>query len=738
MFIVFKILFAALLTGATAYSLGMLLLRRLRLAFTGVEELPYAFVLGAAPLSLSVFLLTAVGLANIFSFVAVALLAIGACSYTGAYRLSAEKFPPLPWPWRALFIATFCVYAYFYLLTALAPEISSDGSSYHLGMVSQYFRQHSFGRVTTNMYANMPMGVEMIYMFAFAFGKHSAAATTHFLFYLALPLSILALARRHRFPVAGIVGALLVMLSPVVGTDGSTAYVDVATAAVVFVLFCLLQIWARDRQDNLLIPIGLLAGFAYACKLTAFLAVPYALGFVLWRLLRSREFPVKRLAVLCGCIALMILPWLVKNTLIVGNPFSPFLNKWFPNPYIHISLEQIYIVMNRTYPGITSAWQIPLELTIRGGKLQGFTGPAFLLLPLALFALRHSFGRRVLFAGLVFFATYAGNAGTRFAISALPFFALALAIALAEWKAMAATVVVFHILTCWPEIVRWYADPYSWRVDKSAQSAAFRKIKDDEYLSRNLPGFNAAKLIERFVPDGQPVFAFGGVAEAYCKRQVLIGYEAAFNNVVGDLLQSPLVESSQPLHAWTFHIKPQRVRALRVVTTQTGLPEEQFGISEMHVYGSGGELVRGGKWRLRAHPNPWDVQFAFDNSPLTQWRSWEREQPGMYVSVDFGEGVEISSVRLDTTHAQATVAARLEVEDDRGKWQVLTDSIEHTALAAPPHLRKLAADAAKRLGIHYLYLENGDFMAQDMFRNCGAWGATYLGNTRDGKLYRFD
>ncbi len=66
--------------------------------------------------------------------------------------------------------------------------------------------------------------------------------------------------------VAGIAGALICFASPVFGKDGSSAYVDVALAAVVFALFYLLQIWDASRDSKLLVPIGILAGFSFATK----------------------------------------------------------------------------------------------------------------------------------------------------------------------------------------------------------------------------------------------------------------------------------------------------------------------------------------------------------------------------------------------------------------------------------------------------------------------------------------
>ena len=170
------------------------------------------------------------------------------------------------------------LYFLLYFFNSMAPEISYDGSRYHLGLVSRYLREHGFQRITDNLYASLSQGIEMLYVYAFAFGRHSAAAMLHFAFLLALVVLMLSYASRAGFPLAGAVGALLVFASPIVGVDGTSAYNDVATAAIAFALFYLLQRWSEERSTRLLVTIGLVAGFAYAAKYTAWLAVPYCLG----------------------------------------------------------------------------------------------------------------------------------------------------------------------------------------------------------------------------------------------------------------------------------------------------------------------------------------------------------------------------------------------------------------------------------------------------------------------------
>ena len=132
-------------------------------------------------------------------------------------------------------------YAVLYFFNALAPEISPDGSTYHLGLVARYLREHGFHRLTNDLHASFSQAVEMLFLFAFAFGRHSAAALVHFAFLVVLATLVLLYARRFDRMPAGVCAALFVFASPMFGVDGSSAYIDVAVACIIFGLFYLLE-----------------------------------------------------------------------------------------------------------------------------------------------------------------------------------------------------------------------------------------------------------------------------------------------------------------------------------------------------------------------------------------------------------------------------------------------------------------------------------------------------------------
>jgi len=268
-------LFGAAFTVAACYASGSLLIDQLRVALRREERIPLAFVLGAACLHLALFAVLAVHLAYWPVLAAVLAGAIAAAIWTGAWRgartQSGQPVAPLSKTLQVVFGLCAGVFARVYFVNASAPEVSPDGAGYHLALVARELRAHGFEPIPTNLYAMLGQGVEMLFVPAFAIGRHSAAALVHFVFTLALAMTILAYGRRIGKPWAGAAGALLTFASPIVGASGSAAYVDAATAAIVFAVFYWTEIWDEQQQGlRLLIPVGLLAGYAYAAKYTAF------------------------------------------------------------------------------------------------------------------------------------------------------------------------------------------------------------------------------------------------------------------------------------------------------------------------------------------------------------------------------------------------------------------------------------------------------------------------------------
>jgi hypothetical protein len=173
------------------------------------------------------------------------------------------------------------------------------------------------------------------------------------------------------------------------------------------------------------------------------------------------------------------------------------------------------------------------------------------------------------------------------------------------------------------------------------------------------------------------------------------------------------------------------------VQTATGEPD-QWSIGEFRIFRGTVELPRAPTWKLRAKPNPWDVQLAFDNSLVTRWRSWQTLYPGMYLEVEFAAPEISDSTLLECAHDQWKIRLKLEGMDDAGKWKTLADAPQQIEGKPMLGLRRAAAEEVKALGIEYLLVLDSDYRADDFTKNARSWGATLLGEHNGARLYRLD
>lgn len=730
---VLYILFGWSLTLVVSWCLGKLLLRRLPVRLFRQEEDIFAFLVGSAGLSTMVFFLAAMHLAYKGVFLGLSLVVMGMALASSAWRPRGESLPSLPAGWKRLFVGLWLLFGAIYFTYALAPESSPDGSTYHLGLVARYAREHGFPAITNNFYASLSEGLEMLFLFAFLWGRHSAAALVHCTYLLLWPWLILNYGRRLGMPVAGAVGGLLVFLAPISGVDGTSAYNDVALAVVVFAVFALLEIWLKQGESPILIAIGLLVGFAFAIKYTGFIAVPYAAGRVAFCSWRWHKPFLRPFLLIALPAALVILPTLVKNSIVVHNPVSPFFNRLFPNPYVHVEFEQSWTRDLRSYD-VHSFREWAYDTTTRGVKTGGVLGPVFWLVPLSLLALRRAAGRRLLLAALFFLLAFPTNIATRFLLPAATFIAPALAMGVGNGPALA-LLVSLHAYLSWPAHVPWYAT--TWRLRGQPLRPALRLQSEDDYLFWRLGGdYQMIRLIERDTPPGSRVYCFGVPPYAYSTREILPMYYSAANSRMRDYLFAGFDAGMQPLRSLTFRISPQPLRALRLMETGTARPMTP-GITEVRIFGPSSELEVKNAWRLNAYPFPWDAPLAFDRNPVTRWNAWEQVQKSAWVEVDFGAQQVVSAVRLETTVDQAFVQWKLQGKAASDQWADLSATSESPPQPAPLDLRRTATAELKRNNVQYILID-APYIEQEFRDHTQQWGLRLIADFPGNQLYKIE
>ncbi len=705
-----SILFGAAFTAAASWSIGRLLFTRLRIELRRLEYELLAGIAGAALLSFLIFFLCAADVAYIPVFWGIGILALG-LNWKFAKAPMEGASDRLPLTQRRIFAVLVTLFTLLYLSNSLAPEHSPDGQAYHLGNVYRFFRQHGFERITTNMYASLSQGLEMLYLFAFSLGRHPAAATFHCCFLFALPLLMFAYGQRVGKPAMGACAGLFFFLSPVAAVDGVSAYNDIALAACGFSVFYLLEIWRDNRRLALIVPIGLIAGFCFAMKYTGFAAGLYVLAVLAWEYLRNRRRETAiAFAIAASLILLMAAPWLIRDWLWLHNPVSPFYNRLFPNPWTHISFEDDYRRYFRTYD-LPSLKPLFWMVTVRG-QLGGQLGPIFLLTPLALLGLRSRDGRRILLAGLFFLLPWTGNLGARFLLPVLPFAALGIALAFEFSSTLRTALVVVAALCACPPVIRRYSAPRdSWYIANMPWKAALGIVPQDEFLAKNSDAWITARMLDQYVPNGKRVWTTEAVAEAYTKANLLTYYYSAEGERIQDILYSPKEENSptQDLRC-TFPARDFTHLRLRQKAGGSG---EMWSIAEIRFFHGNQEIAPEKSWRYTASSFPWDIGLAFDRNPATRWRSWDAARPGMSIDVNFAHPIEIDRIELLGSHNEPH--SEIAVEGISARMQKLD-------IPEPSGYRRIVAATVKAMGVDYLLINSAGWLAEEIQSAPASWG----------------
>jgi hypothetical protein len=650
------------ITIGAALSLGILILRQFRLYRLDWESTLLGFYAGSAGLSLLVFTLAAAGL--IYKPIVYSL-------GLGLIFAVRPRLPRIPWHWSAL---TFLPLTTLYLTHALAPEHSPDGMSYHLGLVARYYRAHGFEKVPTNLYAFLSQGIEMLFLFAYAIGRHSAAALVHFTFLLSLP-ALLAIAGGRTGWFAG----LFVFALPVVGIDGISAYNDVALAAVVFAVWLCMDRWYTTQAAVWVSLAALLAGFAFAIKFTGIIALLFLLPA--WRL-----WPAWSLAVLS------MAPWLLRSLHWSGNPLAPFFNDWFPNPYFNVEFEQQYRAFLHHYdlPG-PSAWF--REIILGGPHLSGTFGPLALALPLALLAARSH--PRLLLGAAIALSTYPLNIGIRFLIPALPFLSLAVCSALPR---LALPLALSAAFLAWPFVIPFYSSPHTWFLKDFPWRAAIWLESEDGFLTRKSAGYITARLIEQMIPPGESVFALSPIPESYTSRNILIGYQSTLGQQLSQALAAPTYEGYQASQVFSC---PTGDITVERDSTDT------FSISEIEPLPES----------IHCSRHPWDAPLAIDRNPATRWRTWAPARAGDHCTLSPSQPY------------------RLSITPDQ--WNLQLQGCQRQFLSSPADYRESARRFFLSRQVRYLAIDSPDYPSRDLRENPHLWPLDLLAERGTMRLYRW-
>lgn len=316
---------------AAAWRVGSWLTRRLGFEMRGrCDHLLLDLGLGAAALGMAALLLGTSGLLRGWLLSgALALLAAGALpdALSALRRLEfATVWPRVMEGVRAnpIPVCAIALAAGYQFLVALGPSVFYDGLVYHLGLPAHYLQKQRLVATPLNVYAGIPAGVEMLYLWLLALGGGgSTAQLLHWSLGLLSAAAVAALGRRLDRLETGLWAAALFLFNPMVLLEMGRPAVELGWSFFLALTFLALESAEDPALARPWVLAGLLAGAAAGTKYQAALLLPAAALYLLRRFgWRDGRRPV---ALVCGVAAAVAAPWALKNLVFYGNPAFPLL-----------------------------------------------------------------------------------------------------------------------------------------------------------------------------------------------------------------------------------------------------------------------------------------------------------------------------------------------------------------------------------------------------------------------------
>lgn len=284
---------------------------------------------------------------------------------------------------------------------ALTPVTDWDSLMYHLQIPARFLESGRIHLPEDNLHAAFLGLIHMLYLPLLALGGMAGPGLLSVALALLLGVAVVSAGTRLFGPVSGVCSATLLWGSGMLVMVAATPRVDVSLALFLFLAHyaLILQLQNRVRNTGGLVVAAALAGIALGVKYQALAYVGPLLLLGLWTILRDRSPTRDRLKVVGACTAIFALgatPMLLKNLVLLGSPFYPFLAERVVPPWLAaitgstgvppgVGPETFGLVAQAREPfNLLDAFLRPEALTVEAEAVAFTTNPAFLLLPLAL------------------------------------------------------------------------------------------------------------------------------------------------------------------------------------------------------------------------------------------------------------------------------------------------------------------------------------------------------------------
>jgi len=232
--------------------------------------------------------------------------------------------------WYWLLILPFLLVNLFY---SFFPPTFYDSLLYHLAVPQYYLAHGGIVPWPTNFNANIPLNVEMVFLFSLPGKTLYVPNFISFFSGLGILWLLFSWYRRHFSRRFFILPLLLFYTIPEVGFLSSSAKSDMLGMLFLLAGVRLFFYYLEEQQRRaFLILSALFWGLAIGSKyiFAFYLAALLVLFLLVYRGLAFKK-KLAAVIVISLLVILCLSPWLIKNGIITGNPLYPYMNSLFPS-----------------------------------------------------------------------------------------------------------------------------------------------------------------------------------------------------------------------------------------------------------------------------------------------------------------------------------------------------------------------------------------------------------------------
>lgn len=305
-----------------------------------------------------------------------------------------------------LILFIFIIINFFY---SLFPPTFHDSMVYHLAVPSYYIMHGGIVPWDTNFNSNLPLNVEMVYLFSLLGKTVYIPKLLSFFSGLSILLLMFCWYRRRFSRGLVLLPLILFYTIPQIGFLTSSSKTELVGMLFLFIAIRLFFYYVeRSEENRLLIISGIFWGLAVGTKYTfTFFLLGFCIVLLFFKKFKFKKRVLSVLLILL-LVFLCLLPWFIKNFIVTGNPTYPYLSNIFKNKFWDVEqIADFSTGFKRGYSNnlLHMLW-FPIEIFFKPYKF-GMTsvyGLLFLFfLPLLIFSKRSSEIRLLIFTAVIAF-----------------------------------------------------------------------------------------------------------------------------------------------------------------------------------------------------------------------------------------------------------------------------------------------------------------------------------------------